>query len=226
MLAAFLLLTSSIFFTGCKKDSSNTDTNTTEDARDSVLAICRDVYLWYEVIPSNFNAKSYDTPQDVMAGIRALQPLDRFSFVFTEDEYQQQFVQGEYLSYGMGFKFESNAVLRVSYSLRGSQAYASGVRRGWTITKMNGIDATRPNVDQLNSLLNGTGAISFTFIDNAGQQKNLSLAKASIADDEVMYRSVILSGGKKIGYLVYNSFLTATQNPGTPNEKNSTPWIG
>src|SRR2546428_3612482 len=210
--ALFLLTTPSLFFTACKIESTPNPT-TQGDARDSVLAINRDVYLWYDVIPSNFNAHNYQDPQGVQKAIRALQPLDRFSFVITDEEYQQRFVNGQDPgSYGMGFHFENDQVLRVAYVLKASSAYASGVRRGWTIAQMNGIAATRANINELNNLLNGGTPVKFSFIDPAGQAKDLTIATATLSDDEVMYRNVILQEGKKIGYVVYNTFLTANTN--------------
>ncbi|SMO41134.1 S41 family peptidase [Solitalea koreensis] len=214
-----VLFVNSLFFTGCKKDSGSAPT-TKGDARDTVLAINRDVYLWYEVIPSNFNAHNYTDPQGVQAAIRALQPLDRFSFVLTDEEYQQRFVQGQDPgSYGMTFHFENDQTLRVATALTSSSAYANGVRRGWKIAQMNGIAATRTNIDALNNLLNAGAPIKFSFIDPNNVAKDLTIATATLSDDEVMHRSVIQQGGKKIGYLVYNSFLTKLENPGTPNEK-------
>lgn len=62
--------------------------------KDSVFLYSKEVYLWTEVIPDyqKFNPRGYsgstdlEAAENVMDGIRALQPLDRFSFVTTEEE--------------------------------------------------------------------------------------------------------------------------------------------
>src|SRR4030095_8259726 len=97
-----LLLMSSILIISCKKkdtDAPNpnptSSTPTKEDLlRDSVYLYTKEVYLWQDVIPSydQFNPRQYtgstelESAQKVMNAIRKLQPLDRFSFVTTEEE--------------------------------------------------------------------------------------------------------------------------------------------
>src|SRR5215471_8194126 len=93
-----LLLAGSLFIISCKKDSSpgktSTSTTTEEDLlKDSVYLYTKEVYLWQDLIPGydQFNPRQYsgstelESAQAVMNAIRNLQPLDRFSFVTTQE---------------------------------------------------------------------------------------------------------------------------------------------
>jgi len=94
-----LLLASSLFIISCKKDNSpgktpNSATTEEDLLKDSVYLYTKEVYLWQDVIPGYdpFNPRQYtgstelESAQNVMNAIRKLQPLDRFSFVTTEEE--------------------------------------------------------------------------------------------------------------------------------------------
>ena len=95
-----LLVASSLIIISCsKKDNSPgktpTSTATEEDLlKDSVYLYTKEVYLWQDLIPGyeQFNPRQYtgstelESAQNVMNAIRKLQPLDRFSFVTTEEK--------------------------------------------------------------------------------------------------------------------------------------------
>src|SRR5438046_8286541 len=58
-----------------------------EKIKDSVLLYSKDLYLWYNQIPSTFNARSYADPDAIMTAIRqySIEPgfstaVDRWSF--------------------------------------------------------------------------------------------------------------------------------------------------
>src|SRR5690242_18573332 len=55
--------------------------------KDTTLANARDIYLWYNQIPSSFNAQSYADPNAIMVAIRQYSnepgfttPVDKWSF--------------------------------------------------------------------------------------------------------------------------------------------------
>ena len=62
--------------------------------KDSVLKLSRDLYLWYDKIPSTFNAQSYATPVETMTAIRTFgieagftATVDRWSFAMKKTEW-------------------------------------------------------------------------------------------------------------------------------------------
>ncbi len=226
-----LLLASCVLVLSCrKKDSSssssgNNNTPTEEDLlKDSVYLYTKEVYLWQDVIPSydQFNPRQYtgstelESAQNVMNGIRKLQPLDRFSFVTTEAE-SNGLQTGQDVDFGFFIKAASidqvepldSIYWYVTYVYDQSTAGQAGVQRGWYISKINGtaIGYDQPSVDILNNIFFGTPtSASFEFTKPDGTTANTSLSKTSFTANSVLYKNVIDDGGKKVGYMVFNQF--------------------
>ncbi len=65
----------------------------TDKIKDSALLYARDIYFWYNQIPSTFNAQSYSDPNKIMEAIRAYSqepgftaPVDRWSFAMKQQQ--------------------------------------------------------------------------------------------------------------------------------------------
>ncbi|MEJ7737302.1 MAG: S41 family peptidase [Chitinophagaceae bacterium] len=194
--------------------------------KDSVFLYSKEVYLWTEVIPDyqKFNPRGYsgstdlEAAENVMDGIRALQPLDRFSFVTTEEE-AAGIQTGEDKDYGFFIKAAATDLVPplepdstywfVSYVYKSSPAGNAGVQRGWKISKINGTSITYSNssITLLNQVFFGTmnnALIQFTKSD--GVDVSVNLTKGSFVANSVLHRSILTSGSTKVGYLVFNAF--------------------
>lgn len=191
----------------------------TVDLRDTLANYALESYYWNSLIPSSFNPHSYSAVDTFFSETQAIKSysandpgtrtnLDRFSFVLTENDYQTEFVQGSSLGYGMYFRFDPSGIYRVRYVAHASQAYAQGVRRGWEIDSVNGIVPVNSSafLVQVGNAL-GKSSVVFSFRDPNGAKHTITLNSATILDDEVVTTKVLDTGGKKIGYLVYNTFL-------------------
>src|SRR5579875_1990465 len=90
LLATFVSL---VLFQACKKNDvtnnsgSSSSTTSASAVKDSSLTYSKDIYLWYNQIPSTFNAQSYSDPSAIMTAIRQYSiepgfstPVDRWSF--------------------------------------------------------------------------------------------------------------------------------------------------
>src|SRR5215831_8852885 len=73
-------------FTACKKDKG-TPPPPKDPIKDSVLLYAKDIYLWYNQIPSTFDPQTYADPDAIMQAIRHYStepgfsaPVDRWSF--------------------------------------------------------------------------------------------------------------------------------------------------
>lgn len=222
-----LLLAGTLLFASCRKADKPAppaaQPTKMDLLRDSVYLYSKEVYLWNDRIPAYdvFQPRQYtgatelETAQRVMAAIKGLQPLDRWSFVTTPD------VTGG-LSSGedkdLGFFVKGGAVGNnpskwyVIYVYSQSSAGQAKVERGWYINKING---TTVNYDQeganlLNNIFFGTAAsANFEFIKPDGSAVTVNLAKTAYTANSVLHRSVINAGGKKVGYLVFNQFFGA-----------------
>jgi carboxyl-terminal processing protease len=225
-----LLLASSAVIISCsKKDNSpgkTPATTTTEEdlLKDSVYLYTKEVYLWQDVIPQyeQFNPRQYtgstelESAQKVMTAIRKLQPLDRFSFVTTEEQ-SNSLQTGQDNDFGFFIKAASidmadpidSVYWFVTYAYDQSSAGQAGVQRGWYVNKVNGTSLAydQASVDVLNNVFFGSPtSATFEFKKPDGSTVSANLSKTSFTANSVLYKNVLDAGGKKVGYLVFNQF--------------------
>ena len=196
--------------------------------KDSVYLYSKEVYLWDELVTdyTKFNPRGYSGATDlqvaenVMNGIRALQPLDRFSFVTTKEE-SAGLQTGAKKEFGFFIKSASMDLAMpmdsifwfVSYVYNTSPAGMGGVQRGWRITKVNGtvIDYSSSSINLLNEVFFGaTNNALFQFMKQDGADASVNLAKSTFVANSVLHRSVLTSGSTKMGYMVFNQFFGET----------------
>ncbi len=227
ILPAFILL----LVYSCKKTNDSdgiippTGTGTIEEfLMDSVFLYSKEVYFWNDIVPTydQFNPRQYKgssqlgSAQNVMAAIRGLQPKDRFSFVTTLEE-SEEIQTGEDQDYGFFVKAASIDIEApmdsiywfVSYVYDQSSAGTAGVERGWIVNKINGtqLGYDEPSANILNNTFFGsTATASFEFLKPDNSAAIFSLSKTGFQANSVLHRGVINTGGKKVGYLVFNQF--------------------
>lgn len=200
-------------FTACKK---NKDSNTSQEdkIKDTTIAYARDIYLWYDKIPSSFNARSYNDQDAIMKAIRPYSiepgfsaPVDRWSFAVSKAEWDDV-SGGVAKDFGLNAFFYSANDLRVRMVEPNSPAGIAGIKRGWRFTKVNGsTNITSANADALVNAIYGSNNTSFTFLKPDGNSVDITLTSASYNSKPLLVDSVYTIGAKKIGYMVYNSFL-------------------
>ena len=203
----------------CKRGSNPNPNIQNSDLRDTLANYAKFAYYWNTLIPSTFNPHNYSAQDtfyqetNAIKSYSAIDPstsanLDRFSFVLTENDYQLLFVQGSSTGYGMEYRFDENGVYRIRYAAHASPAYQAGVRRGWEVDSVNGVvpSNTTAFFNSIGNALNGA-SIHFAFKDGKGIPHSITIPSATIADDEVVTTKVLDTAGKKIGYMVYNTFL-------------------
>jgi carboxyl-terminal processing protease len=214
-----------VLLAACKKhdvspNSTTSDTTVTASkgsTNDSALAAARDVYLWYNQIPSSFNVSGYADPKAVMTAIRQYSnepgfstPVDRWSFGMKKAEWDNvsSGISGDF---GLTAFFRVEGDLRVRSVERVSPAGKAGIHRGWKITKVNGsTDITTSNADYLVKNIYQSATTSFTFQKPDGSTQDITLAATTYQEHPVILDSVYAVGGKNIGYFSFNSFLGDT----------------
>ena len=217
-------------FSSCKK-TKNTPTPPPTDsttlaakAKDSALLDSRDFYLWYNDIPSTFNAQSYNDPNAVMVAIRAYsnEPgfgvVDKWSFGVLKTDWNQ--LSGGIGSansvsasgdFGLSVFFRVDGDLRVKLVERLSPAGIAGIQRGWRVTKINGsTNITIANADFIVNNVFYSATSTFTFLKPDGTSVDITLNATTYPQQTVYLDSVYTIGAKTIGYMVMNSFLGDT----------------
>jgi C-terminal processing protease CtpA/Prc len=220
------------FLSSCKKNdlsaenlnpptttTPTTPTVTPADAlKDSALLYTQDIYLWYNQIPSTFNARSYSDPDEIMTAIRqySIEPgfgaaVDRWSFAVKQAEWDNVSSGVSTGDFGLNIFFKTEGDLRVRHVEKESPAGVAGVRRGWRITAINGdnnITTSNANFIVQNVYQSNTASITFQKPDNSSVTLNLN---ANIyREHPAILDSVYNINAKKIGYFAFNSFLGDT----------------
>lgn len=205
----------------CKKNKGGdnpTPSPTVDKIKDSALLVARELYLWYNKIPSSFDAQSYADPNKIMTAIRAYSiepgfgntPVDKWSFAVKKKEWDDV-SSGSAQDFGLSVFFRVEGDLRVKYVEKASPAGIAGIKRGWRITKINGnTNMTTANADFIVNAVWNSSAGSFTFQKPDGSSVDINLNAAAYQENPVFLDSVYTIGARKAGYLVFNSFLGDT----------------
>jgi len=200
-LFGFLLFT----IIACKKDE-NDEGNHVETINQEIYDVMKVVYFWNTHISSSINATSYTSPADLLDDLR-YEVYDKWSIVLTEDEFNQYFEEGKMIGHGFLLGLDNNDNIRIAFIYPTTQAYSQGVRRGWIITKINGIPANTSNV----FLLLGDAEVgvsnTITFIDGDGSTVNKTLVKEEVNISPVLHYEVLNQGTDRIGYMVFQDFI-------------------
>ena len=214
----------------CKKDDVEApDTNPTPNQpvsaanlKDSAVAYSRDIYLWYNQIPTSFSGKNYDNLDALMTALRQYStepgfsgPVDRWSFAVTKAEWDgvSAGIAGDF---GMDVFFRSETDLRVRNVEKESPAGKAGVRRGWRISKINGsTNVNSNNRDFIIKAVWESPSSSFTFVKPDGSSVDLNLSAGTYRERPLYLDTVYSVNSSKVGYMVFNSFMgdtTSTYN--------------
>ncbi len=97
----------------------------------------------------------------------------------------------------------------VRYVIKDSPADLAGIQRGDIFTKVDGVQLTASNYQTLTS--KATMTISLASLVNGAYQltgKTSTMTAVKITEDPIFLNKVITSNGTKIGYLVYNGFIS------------------
>ncbi|KYP15865.1 S41 family peptidase [Flavihumibacter sp. CACIAM 22H1] len=187
-----------------------------DKVKDTALLYARDIYLWYNQIPTSLNARSYADPGKIMEAIRPYSkepgftnPVDRWSFGVLKSEWDNV-SGGVAADLGMGIFFRTNTDLRVTNVEPDGVAGKAGVERSWRIIKINGNSTINTSDASINFIVDAiyggkTATIEFTKPD--GTQKELTLTPVSYQEQPLALDTVYENSGKKVGYMVLNSFL-------------------
>src|SRR5690349_14203549 len=195
------------FLTSCKKNdvdsNSNPNPNPTpavteaDKMKDSALAYSKDIYLWYNQIPSTFNARSYADLNKLMTAFRAysIEPgttsaADRWSFAIKQQEWDNA-SSGISGDFGLNVFFLAEGDLRVKSVEKTSPAGLAGIKRGWKITSLNGnSNITTSNAEYIVNAVWNSSSTQFGFEKPDGSSVNMNLSAATYQEHPVFLDSV------------------------------------
>ena len=198
-----------------------------EKIKDSVLLYSKDLYLWHNQVPSTFNARSYADPIAIMTALRqySIEPgfssaVDRWSFAMKKTEWDNLSTGlGATFSgtgaadgdFGFGVFFLAEGDLRVKAVEKESPAGLAGIHRSWRVTKINGsTNISTSNSSTIVDAVYNSKQSTFTFIKPDGSSVDIALNASHYREHPIYLDTVYSVNSKKIGYLVFNSFLGDT----------------
>ena len=216
----FVTLILSTLYTSCRKDNiapDNTPADTTLTpamARDSLYYIMKDWYYWYNMPEAAgvtaVNKGNYKDPYELLEAMR-YKARDRWSIVVDYDVFMAE-LQGTFVGHGFRIGVDDSGNARIVMIYNKSPLYAKGVRRGWIVKKINGVDPAPLISGDLTAYINliGPGEAGrtniFLFKRPDGSEVTDTSAKSSFTVNTVLlYDTLHLSSGVT-GQLVFESF--------------------
>jgi len=220
----FLVLSISVFFLACKKETETpkvtpptTSTNPNIAPNKWIHEVMSYYYLWSDSMPSIAKTDTTAKPIDYFYTLLSNPgKTDRFSWI--DESYTNLQNQLNGISTVLGVKnnaFYTNdtrttLAFVIAYVLKGSPAEKAGLKRGDIILKVD--DQTITNTNYTTILANQTlklGLGDFTngaFVSNG---KTVTVTKVELQTNPILADTVIAWSGKKVGYLAYSQFLTS-----------------
>ncbi len=231
LLACLFLAT--FTFISCAKDeniieneNSGTETsfeNSQIEVESFVYRGLNEIYLYKSRVPEladnyfqSSNAKteflaSASSPEDLFDNLTA--SIDRFSFI--SDDYNDLEDRFNGVSGATGIKFgigrisgTNNIFGIIRYVLPGTSAEQAGLQRGNVFTEINGEKLTSANFSSLleqSSYTINVGSVVNGQIILTGEE--VELTDENYTENPVYISKVLEIGGRKVAYLMYNSFI-------------------
>ncbi len=214
---------------GCGGSDGGTappETGTSECSNDNqkqfVLDSLYTWYLWNDLLPANISIADYASPEELI--IRVTEdfgpqkivdgqevPIDRFSFLRTEQE-EQEFLEGtlgEIFGFSYRFVDEASTDFRIVRVLVGSPAEAGGLARGQRILTLNGRDVTEiAGSEGISTFFSATRTVEFE-IERPGDNELTTITKAAVTIMPVPQWRLIERGDgiAPVGYLQLDTFI-------------------
>ncbi|MBV2130733.1 S41 family peptidase [Arsukibacterium indicum] len=220
-----LVMFLSLLLVGCGgSDSSDVaDNNVAEcsgtDINSQLYCKLNADYLWYDELKTGVNPLAFSTPSAYLAQVIA--DRDRYSFVMTEQQYQDRYINAVFFGYGFATqRTDNNTALQVLYVYDAGSAAQRGLSRADKIIEIDGIsvaewlarlDAGTATSDDIYGP-NEEGVVrQFVWRKPDNSQQQADFVKSTVSTNTVMHRSVTQLGDKTIGYLVFNTFIELSE---------------
>ncbi len=197
-----------ILFVQCKKEEElpPDDTPLEITARDDFYLLMKEWYLWYDKMPV-VNVEDYNTPEELLEALR-YDPIDKWSYITSLESFNSYFDEGEYEGHGFGYTYDEDGKVWLTFIFNESDFTSQGVKRGWSILKINGMDIL-PFTD-IATYFNGSTAGT---VDNFEFQKpdltsvEVSSTRKTIKMNTVLHADTIHVADQVVGHLVFKSFI-------------------
>ena len=178
-----------------------------ENSRTYIYDTFQDWYFWLDKLPE-VDPNNYATNESLVDALM-YDELDRWSFVTDLDAYRALFEQAQTKGFGVGMAVTPDQRLMVRFTYKQSPMGLAGVDRGWEFIKIN--DVPLQDIPDLGAAFDTDSEVKFTFINTENETVSYSMTRTDYQMNTVLHRSVLDLEGKKVGYLVFESFLAPSE---------------
>ncbi len=189
----------------CEKVVNPDDDDSSENVYWFVDTLMRSWYYWYDQVP-DVDYTLYSDPQELMDDLMVSE--DYWSFIDEAEDLTSYFEEG--LDYGFGFylAWDKNDKLKVIITYNNTTAYESGIRRGWILNKIDGVQAQSLTSTDFTNFFSYTSlSMEFEFITPEETTKTITLSKEYYNLNAVFEVDTFNTTKGVAGYLSYQSFL-------------------
>lgn len=213
-----------ISFCACQKDDNDIPDNPTDkDVNKWIERIVRDNYLWYQDMPDQGALDFSADPEKFFLSLLSKQDGKDMQgghhyFSTLEKATTTKSINNDKDSYGFDFATSNlrngNSTYKIAvviYVLKNSPAEEAGLKRGDWIIGINGEEGTITDYSQLRS--GGNVTLQLAKLDEQSNALVLTHkmalgASRPVEDTPFLKDSVYTYGSKRIGYLMYNHFVS------------------
>jgi carboxyl-terminal processing protease len=209
-----------VLFSSCKKNDVQPSI-TDAMARDSLYYIMKAWYYWYNMPETESvttaNKDNYTDPYKLLEAMR-YKELDRWSFVADYDEFNAE-MAGSFVGHGFRIGLDDAGNARVAMIYDNSPLYLQGVRRGWIIKTINGVNPApilvANDAAAYNNLIGPSEAgitNIFVFTPPDGTDITISSTKSSFTVHTVLLCDTLHLSSGIAGHLVFESFIQPSED--------------
>ena len=174
-----------------------------------VLDVMRDWYFWNYLLPADVDINAYAGPDELLAFLISVQPLDQFSHISTVVAETQFFGEGKYEGYGFGTRFVAADDLRLTRVFIDSPANTAGLARGQRVLELNGRTIAAIEAAEGVGAVFDTSPIEFMMREPNGNEFTVSIAADIVTIDPVpQSRIIAVAGTPGVGYLEFAQFIS------------------
>ncbi len=221
-----LFLLAAFTFQSCQ-DNDDVAVPNNLDINDFVWKGMNLYYLWQADVPNLSDNKfktqtelnsflaGYPKPEDLFEALRVDKNIDRFSWIVDDYLELEGALQGTTnnngVEFGLSYKTSgSNQIIGwVRYIIPNSDASTKNIKRGDVFYGVNGTQLTDTNYNALLFGSNNDYTLNMADINGGAftpNGKTVALTKTVLDENPILVNTLITSGSKKIGYLLYNGF--------------------
>lgn len=222
----FILLLVAFTFQSCQ-DEDDVATPMNIEIQNFVWKGLNLYYLWQADVPNLADTKfksqaelntflsGYPEPENLFDALRVNKSIDKFSWIVDDYLVLEGQLQGTTnnngVEFGLSYKASGSKEIVgwVRYIIPNSDASTKNIKRGDIFYGVNGTQLTDTNYKEL--LFGSNNDYSLNMADISGgaftpNGKTVALTKTVLDENPILVNTVITSGSKKIGYLMYNGF--------------------